>query len=119
LENQIFEINFMNPRGVTMLMPSNRFSANTAQSRRAFFHKRRQKPLVVRVASQTLLSRMTRTRQGEGFFFGQADFSRQVIKRGKQPVQFAFGGKEILKHLFRLLVGKLPDFINHFASLHG
>jgi len=91
----------------------------TMQSCRAFFHIRRQKPLVVRMASQTLLSRMTRTRQGEGFFFSQAGFSRQTVKGAQQPVQFALGGKEIRKHLFRLLVGKLPDFVNHFARLHG
>ena len=70
------------------------------------------------MASQTLLSRMMRTRQGESFFFGQADFSRQTIKDGKQPVQFTFGGKKIFINFFRLLVGKLLYFVNHFTGLH-
>ncbi len=92
--------------------------AMTAQSRRTFFHIWRQKPSVVRMASQTLLSRMMRTRQGESFFFGQAGFSRQTIKHGQQAIQFAFGGKKIFINFFRLLVGKLLYFVNYFAGLH-
>src|SRR5882724_384313 len=85
---------------------------------RTFFHKRRQKPSVVRTASQTLLSRMMRTREGENFFFSQAGFSRQTIKRAEQPVQFALGGKKILINFLGLLVGKPLDFINHCVCLH-
>jgi hypothetical protein len=61
---------------------------------------------------------MTRTREGENFFFSQADFSRQPVKCAEQSIQFALGGKKILVNFLGFLVGKPLNFLNHCVCLH-
>src|SRR2546423_2121070 len=70
--------------------------AQIRETPRTCCHIRRHCPLVVRIASQTLLSSRTRTRELKDFLFGQAGFSGQAVERGQQPIQFALLGKPIL-----------------------
>ncbi len=86
--------------------------------RRAVRHTRRQNPSVVKMASQTLLSRRTRTGQGENFRFGQTLFARQTVERGQHPVQFALHREKILIDALDLLVGQPLDFFNHLSCVH-
>ena len=89
------------------------------QRSRAVRHIWRQRPSAVRMASQTLLSSRTRTREIEDFFFGQTAFSGQAVKRGQQAIQFARFGKKILIKAHRFLVGQLPDSLNHASRDHA
>jgi hypothetical protein len=67
--------------------------ATNLQVRRVARQTRRQKPSVVKMASQTLLSRRTRTRQGENLLFRQAAFAWQAIERRQGAVHFPFRRK--------------------------
>ena len=93
--------------------------AQMTQRSRAVRHIWRQRPSAVRMASQTLLSSRTRTREIEDFFFGQTAFSRQAVKRGQQAIQFARFEKKMLIKPHRFLVGELPDFLNHASRGHA
>jgi hypothetical protein len=57
-------------------------------ARRVARQARRQNPSVVKMASQTLLSRRTRTRQGENVIFCQAAFAGQAVESRQGPVHF-------------------------------
>ena len=85
---------------------------------RALRHVCRKNPFVVRIASQTLLSRSTRTRQGESFLFRQIALSRQAIERRQHALQFTLGRKEVVIYLLRLIIRKTLDFFDQFVRAH-
>ena len=78
----------------------------------------RQKRFTVSTASQTLLSRRMRTREGENIFLAQADFSRKTVERSEEPIQFTLGGKKISIELCRLLVREPLYLVDQFVCLH-
>ena len=92
--------------------------ATNLHERRAARHACRQKPSVVKMASQTLLSSSTRTRQGENVLFRQAVFARQAVKSRQGAVQFAVRGKKILINPLGLLVGQPLDFFDDLRCVH-
>ena len=79
---------------------------------------RRHAPLVVRRASQTLLSSRTRTRQGENLLFAQSGFARQSVERGQEPVHFGLLGEKTVVKPRGLLVRELTDLFDYLARSH-
>jgi hypothetical protein len=87
---------------------------------RAARHVCRQKPSVVKMASQTLLSRRTRTGQGENFVFCQmVFFAGQTVESRQGAIQFVFRRKKILIDALDLLVGQPPDFFDDLHCVHA
>jgi hypothetical protein len=70
------------------------------------------------MASQTLLSRRTRTRRGENFLFSQAAFAWQAVKSGQGAVHFVFRRKKILIDALDLLIGQPLDFFDDLRCIH-
>ena len=92
--------------------------AQMIEAARICRHIRRHAPSVVKMASQTLLSSRTRTRQGENFLFRQIGFARQTVERSQEPIQFALFGEKTIVKPRGLLVGETPDFFNYLARRH-
>jgi len=86
--------------------------------RRVARHTRRQNPSVVKMASQTLLSRRTRTRQGENFFFRQAAFAWQTVESRQRAIHFVIRRKKILIDALDLLIGQPLDFFDDLSCIH-
>lgn len=82
-------------------------------------HARRQNPSVVKMASQTLLSRRTRTRQGENFLFRQRAFAWQAVESRQRAIHFVIRRKKILIDAFDLLIGQPLDFFDDLRSVHA
>jgi len=70
------------------------------------------------MASQTLLSRRTRTGQGENFFFGQGVFAGQTVESRQGAVHFVCRRKKILIDALDLLIGQPLDFFNDLRCVH-
>src|SRR5208283_1622561 len=81
-------------------------------------HTRRQNPSVVKMASHTLLSRRTRTRQGENLLFRQAAFAWQAVESRQRAVHFIFRRKKILIDPLDLLIGQPLDFFDDLSCIH-
>jgi hypothetical protein len=111
-ENPNFERSFS--------LTSSRISGDAANLhvRRPARHMCRQNPSVVRIASQTLLSRRASTRQRENVLFSHAGFAGQTVKRGQYPVQFAFRRKKILVDRLGLLIGQPLNFLYDLRCIH-
>ena len=92
--------------------------AANLQVRRVARQTRRQNPSVVKMASQTLLSRRTRTRQGENFLFRQDAFAWQAVERRQCAVHFVFRRKKILIDALDLLIGQPLDFFDDLVCVH-
>jgi hypothetical protein len=78
----------------------------------------RQNPSVVKIASQTLLSRRTRTWQGENFFFRQAVFAGQAVETRQGTIHFVFRGEKILIDALHLLIGEPLNFFDDLSCVH-
>jgi hypothetical protein len=70
------------------------------------------------MASQTLLSRRTRTGHGEYFFLGQTVFAGQAVESRQGAVQFVFRRKKILIDALDLLIGQPLDFFDDLRCVH-
>jgi hypothetical protein len=70
------------------------------------------------MASQTLLSRRTRTGQGENFCFGQGAFAGQTVESRQGAIQFVFRRKKVLIDALDLLIGQPLDFFNDLRCVH-
>ena len=71
------------------------------------------------MASQTLLSSSTRTRQGEDFILGQGVASGQAVNGRQEPIQFGFRRKQEIIDRRRFAFRQALDFLNYFRRLHG
>ena len=95
------------------------FAARTPGSEySALRHVCRQNPSVVSIASQTLVSRRTRTRESESFLFCQTPRSRQTVESGQHAVQFALSRKQVIIYLLRLVIRKTLNFFDQLARAH-
>ena len=70
------------------------------------------------MASQTLLSSSTRTRQGEDFVLGQGAASGQAVNRRQKPIQFGFRREQKVIDRRRFALWEALDFSNYFRRLH-
>ena len=105
-------------RSFSSISSSTSSDAMNRCARRAVRQTPRQNPSVVKMASQTLLSRRTRTGQGENFLFGQTVLAGQAVKCHQRAVQFVFRRKKILIDALDLLIGQVPDFFNDLRCVH-
>jgi hypothetical protein len=96
---------------------------NTDGRRRRFLHPQRRtlfriNPWELIPRSQTLLSRRTRTRQGENFLFRQAAFAWQAVESRQRAIHFVIRRKKICIDALDLLIGQPLDFFDDLSCVH-